>query len=83
MLSAIFMIFALVLFIPVFIEYLKTGLVPRIPTLIVSIGMMMFSFLTLNSGITLSVLKRQERQQVERHLTTVKMINNIRGDNNE
>lgn len=83
MLSAIFMIIALVLFIPVFIEYLKTGLVPRIPTLIVSIGMMMFSFLTLNSGITLSVLKRQERQQVERHLTTVKMINNIRGDNNE
>lgn len=82
-LSAIFMIIALVLFIPVFIEYLKTGLVPRIPTLIVSIGMMMFSFLTLNSGITLSVLKRQERQQVERHLTTVKMINNIRGDNNE
>lgn len=83
MLSAIFMIIALVLFIPVFIEYLKTGLVPRIPTLIVSIGMMMFSFLTLNSGITLSVLKKQERQQVERHLTTVKMINNIRGDNNE
>ncbi len=83
MLSAIFMIIALVLFIPVFIEYLKTGLVPRIPTLIVSIGMMMFSFLTLNSGITLSVLKRQERQQVERHLTTVKMLNNIRGDNNE
>ena len=82
-LSAIFMIIALVLFIPVFIEYLKTGLVPRIPTLIVSIGMMMFSFLTLNSGITLSVLKRQERQQVERHLTTVKMLNNIRGDNNE
>ena len=34
--SLIMIIFSLVLFIPVFIEYLNTGLVPRYPTLIVS-----------------------------------------------
>ena len=73
--SVFFMLFAMILFIPVFIEYLQTGLVPRIPTLLVSVGFMIFSLVSFNSGVTLSVLKRQERQSIEHHLTIIRMIN--------
>lgn len=73
-LSAIFFILSLILFIPVFTEYLKTGLVPRFPTLIVSVGFMMFGLVSFNSGITLSVLKKQERENIEHHLTTIRIL---------
>ena len=36
LLAAILMIIALAMFMPVFVVYLKTGLVPNFPTLIVS-----------------------------------------------
>lgn len=73
-LSAIFFMLSLILFIPVFTEYLKTGLVPRFPTLIVSVGFMMFGLVSFNSGITLSVLKKQERENIEHHLTTIRIL---------
>lgn len=78
LIAAIFFVLAMILFIPVFVEYLQTGLVPKMPTLMVSVGFMMFSLVSFNSGLTLSVLKRQERQGVERHLTTIRMMNNLR-----
>lgn len=76
--AAVVMVLALALFVPVLIEYFDTGLVPRMPSLMVSVGLMIFSLMSFNSGVTLSVLKRQERQEVERHLTTIRMMNNMR-----
>lgn len=76
--AAVIMVLALALFIPVLIEYFNTGLVPRMPSLMVSVGLMIFSLMSFNSGVTLSVLKRQERQGIERHLTTIRMMNNMR-----
>ena len=76
--AAVVMVLALALFVPVLIEFFDTGLVPRMPSLMVSVGLMIFSLMSFNSGVTLSVLKRQERQEVERHLTTIRMMNNMR-----
>lgn len=81
MVSALFLIVSLAMFIPVLIEYFQTGLVPRMPTLLVSVGFMIFSLVSFNSGVTLSVLKRQERQSVERHLTMLNLNN--KGDKYE
>lgn len=63
--SAILLIFALGLFIPVFIEYVKTGLVPRFPTLIVSSIMMVMSLLSFFCGLILHVVAQKHRQLYE------------------
>ena len=44
--------------IPVFVTYMETGLVPRIPTAILSTGLMILSFFSLISGVILDSLSR-------------------------
>lgn len=63
--SSILLALALVLFIPVFVEYLKTGLVPRFPTLIVSSIMMVMSLLSFFCGLILHVVAQKHKQLYE------------------
>ena len=60
--SLLFMIISLVFGTPVFIEYFKTGLVPRFPTLIFAGFMLMISILMLICGIILEVVVKKHRQ---------------------
>lgn len=60
--AVIFLILTLGLFIPVFIEYLSTGLVERFPTLIVSGVFAVCSLLSFSVGIILDVEVRKDRQ---------------------
>ena len=62
---AIFLLVALLLFIPVFVEYMQTGLVPRFPTLIVSGLLALLGFMFFFCGITLDVVARKHRQLFE------------------
>lgn len=55
-----FLLVGLVLFYPVFVEYLETGLVPRIPTLVVSIGFMVIAALSLVCGFILDTTTRTQ-----------------------
>lgn len=48
----------LVLGVPVLIEYLQTGLVPRFPTAILAASIELLAFMTFFLGLTLSALKR-------------------------
>ena len=64
-LSIIFLLIALGFGIPVFIEYFKTGLVPRFPTLIFSGFMLMTSIFNLAIGIILEVVVKKHRQLFE------------------
>jgi len=52
------MLLSLVLGVPVVIEYLKTGLVPRLPTAVLSTGLMILAFLSLASGLILDTVTR-------------------------
>ena len=63
--SLAFMIVSLVLFLPVLGEYLKTGLVPRFPTLIVSGLLALLAFLFYFCGLVLEVIKNKHRQMFE------------------
>lgn len=56
---------ALGLFIPVFIEFLQTGLVPKFPTLIVSGVIGIISILLWVSGIILEVIVKKHKQLYE------------------
>lgn len=63
--SVIMLLASLVLFIPVFGEYLDTGLVPRYPTLIVSGFIFITSILTFFCGVILEVVSQKHRQLYE------------------
>lgn len=63
--SLIMIIFSMVLFIPVFIEYLNTGLVPRYPTLIVSGFICSTAILMFFCGLILEVVAKKHKQLYE------------------
>jgi hypothetical protein len=47
---------------PVVIEYMNTGLVPRLPTAVLSTGMMLLGFLSLACGLILDTVTRGRRE---------------------
>ena len=65
---------SLFLFIPVFTEFLKTGLVPRFPTLIVSAVMMLAAFLSLVCGLILDTNAKNSRKNFEVQMNIIKMM---------
>ena len=44
--------------IPIILEYFRTGLVPRLPTAVLSTGLMLLSFLSLTCGMILATVTR-------------------------
>ena len=67
-------IVSLVMFIPVFLDFLKTGLVPRFPTLIVSVVMMLASFLSFVCGLILDTHAKNNRKNFEVQMNIIKML---------
>lgn len=63
--SLLLLVIATILFVPVFIEYLNIGLVPRYPTLIVSGFIYLAALLTFFCGIILDVVAQKHRQLFE------------------
>jgi len=55
---ALLMLLSLILGVPVVLEYLSIGLVPRLPTAVLSMGLMVLAFLSLASGLILDTVTR-------------------------
>ena len=72
LIGIIFFILTLVFAIPVFIDYFKTGLVERFPTLIFSGSLLMISLLSFMCGIILEVVVKKHRQLFEIELIKTK-----------
>ena len=66
--SLLFAIIALALFIPVSIDYMRTGLVARFPTLIVSGFIMLAAIISFFSGLVLHTIGQKNRQDFEMNL---------------
>lgn len=62
---------ALILFIPIFAEFWKTGLVPRFPTLIVCGFMVLAGLQSLFAGIILDVTVAKDRRDFEYRLNRI------------
>jgi glycosyltransferase involved in cell wall biosynthesis len=62
LLSGFFALLSVVLVIPIVIEFLHTGLVPRYPTFIFATGLMILSFLSLTCGLVLDTVTRGRRE---------------------
>lgn len=67
----IFLVFSLIIGIPVFIEYFNTGLVPRFPSLIVSCILLLIALLLLICGIILQVIVKRHKQLYELYLNVI------------
>ena len=53
---------AIALALPVFATYLREGIVPRLPTAVLSTGLMLLAFLSLTCGLVLSTVTRGRRE---------------------
>ena len=76
LMSAILFALMIILFVPVFIEYARTGLVPRFPTLIVSGFIGLGGLRSLFTGLILSTLSEKERQEYEFRLHLIENLYN-------
>ena len=48
--------------IPVVVTYIETGLVPRLPTAVLSMGLMLLAFLSMSAGLILDTVTRGRRE---------------------
>src|SRR5215211_2574415 len=53
---------SVILAIPIFITYLDKGIVPRLPTAVLSTGLMLVAFLSIASGLILDTVTRGRRE---------------------
>jgi glycosyltransferase involved in cell wall biosynthesis len=61
-LAIFFAMIAGVLIAPVVVDYIDTGLVPRLPTAILAMGLMIVAFLSLTCGLVLDTVTRGRRE---------------------
>ena len=64
---------ALILFVPVFYDYLQTSLVPRFPTLIVSGFLMLSAMLAFACGLILDTIAKNNRKSFELHMNLLRL----------
>lgn len=72
--ALILLLIALGLFLPVLVEYIHTGLVPKFPTLIVSGFTALAAIQSYFSGMILNVIRSHQRQQYEITLNHFKAL---------
>ena len=72
-LAFIIFIFSLILGFPVVVEYFKTGLVPKFPSLIVSSILLVLTFVLWVTGNILQVIVKKHRQLYELYLNLLKL----------
>lgn len=72
------LLISIIFAVPVFIEYFKTGLVPRFPTLIVASIFMVIALLLSTTGIILQVIVKKHKQLFEILLNQVQILKNNR-----
>ena len=71
MIALLFVAAAVILFTPILLEFLETGLVPRFPTLIVCGFLVMAAIQAFFSGMVLDVQVAKDRRDFEYHLNKI------------
>ena len=67
-LAALLALAGVLMLVPVLVEYFRTGLVPRFPTLIVALFLMLAALLSLFTGLCLDVIVTKDRKNYELRL---------------
>lgn len=72
--SLLFALVGIILFIPILIEFLNTGLVPKMPTLLGAGVFLIIAMLSLVCGLVLDTVAKKQRDQFEIELNIIKML---------
>ena len=75
--SLFLIIVAFILFVPILMEFMETGLVPRFPTLIISGVLATMSLLTISCGIILQTIVRKHNELYEITLNQIQNTINL------
>jgi glycosyltransferase involved in cell wall biosynthesis len=81
--SILLLVIAACLFVPILVDYINTGLVPRFPTLIVSGFIMMAAIQSFFGGVILDTIIQKNRQEFEFQLQQITEQKNRKGDKSE
>ncbi|MDZ5647251.1 glycosyltransferase family 2 protein [Nitrospirillum sp. BR 11828] len=60
--ALLFALLSVILGIPIFVTFVETGLVPRLPTAVLATGLMILAFLSLTCGLILDTVTRGRRE---------------------
>ena len=72
--AIVLLVIGLGLFLPIFIHYLETGLVPRIPTLIVSTMFILMALFSVVCGLILETNAQNSRKNFEINMNIIAML---------
>lgn len=72
--ALVLMLLSVAMFCPILWKFIKTGLVPNFPTLIVSGFIALAAIVSLFSGLLLTTIAEKERQEFEFRLNMINMI---------
>lgn len=78
--AALFAVVGVVMFVPVLVEFFRTGLVPRFPTLIVSTVLFVCALLLLVCGFILDTVAKKHRQLFEINLNILQLLHRRQGE---
>lgn len=76
--SLLFLIITVALFVPVYLDYLRTGQVDRMPTLIMVSLFGICTLLCFFTGVILTTLRKSQKREFERDLTILRQEREIR-----
>ena len=76
-LSSLLALTALALGIPVIVEFVETGLVPRVPTAILSTGLMVLAGIGLTAGLILDTVSRGRREIKRLHYQALPSVQHV------
>lgn len=76
--AVLLFVIALVMFVPVMVEFNATGLVPRIPTLVVSGFVMIAALLVFAVGLVLDTQGKKSRQSFEMQMNILASIHDVK-----
>lgn len=72
--AILLLIIALLMFLPVFVEYLQTGLVPKIPTLVASGIIGLSAMLSAMCGLILDTIAENARKDFELKMNVIRLL---------
>ena len=76
--SAVFLMASIGFMLPVLTDYVSTGLVPKLPTWILSMVLMMISFMIFTAGLILDSVARARTEQLRIHYLTLPSVRQSR-----
>jgi hypothetical protein len=71
LIAAVLALSSFALTVPIFITFVETGLVPRVPTAVLATGMMLLAFLSFACGLILDTVTRGRRELKRLHYLSI------------